>query len=450
MKKKIFIIFLPLVLFSNSCMNKKDNENIVNILDGYLYASQLNMASFIGGYSGVYSCMFTQQISGVSGAMFNIERYNIDSEDTNEMWNYYFSNILKNLKLLIINAEKNNFKKYAGMGKVLMAQSFGVGTDIWGDLPVSNFINEDVDSYPEFNSQEEVYQKIFDLLDNAISDFNESMNQYYEISNDVYFHGNLSQWIKFANFLKLKYSLRVSTEIGWNNIFDLTQLSLFVSSSDSLVIDYKLLNYPSSPFYFFSNSYPNQLKAGSNLINLLIDKSDPRLIVYFGLNADGYYSGSAPGSENISASPIASKYNSPYAPYTLASYTEQMFIEAEVFFMNGLSADAINSYNEGLKSSLIKNKVYNESWYNANKLTNEITLEQIMTAKYIALFLNPEVWTDWRRTGFPSLTVAENNFTEGNIPRRLPYPSEEYRLNPNNVPPAVPIYQPLWWDSLNQ
>jgi hypothetical protein len=46
-----------------------------------------------------------------------------------------------------------------------------------------------------------------------------------------------------------------------------------------------------------------------------------------------------------------------------------------------------------------------------------------MNEKYVALFQNPEVWNDWKRTGFPTLV--------GTPPRRLTYPISEREANPN-------------------
>jgi hypothetical protein len=79
-----------------------------------------------------------------------------------------------------------------------------------------------------------------------------------------------------------------------------------------------------------------------------------------------------------------------------------------------------------------------------------ITLKQIIMQKYVALFCNPETWTDWRRTGYPTLTPV----TGTQIPRRFPYPQSERQFNLQNLNAAVPnhadpnfIYTRIWWDN---
>ena len=80
-----------------------------------------------------------------------------------------------------------------------------------------------------------------------------------------------------------------------------------------------------------------------------------------------------------------------------------------------------------------------------------------MEEKYVAMFSQSESWTDWRRTGFPALNVYPDA-NLGEIPRRLPYPQDEYLYNKSNVPmpltstpdekfgtDAARTYA-LWWD----
>jgi hypothetical protein len=81
---------------------------------------------------------------------------------------------------------------------------------------------------------------------------------------------------------------------------------------------------------------------------------------------------------------------------------------------------------------------------------NNLTLKHIIEQKYIACFFSPEVYTDWRRTGFPELTPVKGNA----IPRRFPYPQSERLYNYNNVKAVAPNFQDpnfiftdkLWWD----
>ena len=64
-----------------------------------------------------------------------------------------------------------------------------------------------------------------------------------------------------------------------------------------------------------------------------------------------------------------------------------------------------------------------------------------------------ESWVDWRRTGYPMLTPATTNRTNGVIPRKLSLPQTEINLNADKVKegPGIPVpFETLkgkvWWD----
>ena len=85
----------------------------------------------------------------------------------------------------------------------------------------------------------------------------------------------------------------------------------------------------------------------------------------------------------------------------------------------------------------------------------------IITQKWIANWpLGNEAWADYRRTGYPKLLPAtsEGNLSGGIVDsekgaRRMPYPSEEYTSNTENVQEAVNSYlggpdnmaTDVWW-----
>ena len=71
-------------------------------------------------------------------------------------------------------------------------------------------------------------------------------------------------------------------------------------------------------------------------------------------------------------------------------------------------------------------------------LTGTALHEAIMMEKYKANFLNIQVWSDWRRTGYPMHTAV---FENRNIPRRFHYSDDEFNVNPNTPVYADPLYE---------
>ena len=86
----------------------------------------------------------------------------------------------------------------------------------------------------------------------------------------------------------------------------------------------------------------------------------------------------------------------------------------------------------------------------------EEQLDQISTQKWVSLLLdNYEIFANWRRTGYPTLTPTNypGNITGGTIPRRLIIPDSELVLNEENFMEAYNrqgvgnlLTSSVWWD----
>ncbi len=71
-----------------------------------------------------------------------------------------------------------------GMGQVLAAFNWGVMTDLFGDIPCSEAFKV---SAPKIDKQEDVYTHIFELLDAAITNFDNAGSMTNAGSYDVLF-----------------------------------------------------------------------------------------------------------------------------------------------------------------------------------------------------------------------------------------------------------------------
>lgn len=156
-----------------------------------------------------------------------------------------------------------------------------------------------------------------------------------------------------------------------------------------------------------------------------------------------FYGGFLPLDETNDAGSAASLW--------LATYSEQKFIEAEAtFYKSGAAAaqpiydSAISSHMQllGIKSADIT------TYLNARPaLTNGNAIQEIINEKYVADFLSVETWNDWRRTGFPTLTKAQNAYENSDIPRHWPYSFTEVTTNPQPQQDGVTTATRVWWDA---
>jgi Starch-binding associating with outer membrane len=123
------------------------------------------------------------------------------------------------------------------------------------------------------------------------------------------------------------------------------------------------------------------------------------------------------------------------APQRMLSFAEYNFIRAEAALM-GAPGTAQTFFTDGITASMTEagvsaaNIATYIAAYGTLAGTNAQKLQQIIEEKYVALFgVSIEPWTDWRRTGYPALSLPTNSIT-GGIPRTLFYPQSEIDLNP--------------------
>jgi len=188
------------------------------------------------------------------------------------------------------------------------------------------------------------------------------------------------------------------------------------------------------------------------------------LPVIANVNSSGTYTGRASGADPAPDYTVYSTIGSFFggsqplnsndasgaaAPLIVTTYSEALFIKAEATFIKSGAAAAEPIYQAAIAShmSLLGVSAVDQTTYITAKpaLTTANGIQEIISEKYIADFLSVEAYNDWRRTGFPVLTLAQNAFVNY-IPRRWPYPSSELLANPQPQQKATTADR-VWWDA---
>jgi len=81
-------------------------------------------------------------------------------------------------------------------------------TDYWGPIPYFN-IGQSGTSVA-YDSQDKIYYDFFDRLNTAVTTLNNHTSETPYGSYDLVYGGNVGNWIKFANSLRLRLALRIS------------------------------------------------------------------------------------------------------------------------------------------------------------------------------------------------------------------------------------------------
>lgn len=360
-------------------------------------------------------------------------------------------------------------------------------TDLFGDIPYSEITksNKEINRTPKFDKQEDIYPALIQKVDAAIARLTSGDLSYG--SSDFFYKGSIDKWKKFGNSLKLKLGIRLryaNPSLAQKTVTEAmtSTVGLFSSNSDNAAV-------PTYNDAQAENQNPilRQMTTGSAdlryLANTLVDKlkeyNDPRLpllaepVISNGVST--YQGIGVSLTDNQLSQLIRANYSTankstwfslsfaPIPSYAF-TYSDICFYKAEAALLGwgATSANAQTFFTEGVKAALAL-PPYNmaaiptsyEPILSLNSLTDEQKMEKIATQKWIHLFgRDMEAFAEWRRTGYPRLTPGPNpGSTNGQIPRRAIYSSEEAELNASNLKEAAArmtngdsFLSKVWWD----
>ncbi|HWW42312.1 SusD/RagB family nutrient-binding outer membrane lipoprotein, partial [Pedobacter sp.] len=124
-------------------------------------------------------------------------------------WQNTYVYTMPNIIDLINLGEEEGSPCFVGAGKTLLAMNFGMLADQYGAIVIDEFYNgkTQISLTPKMQDQETAYKRIDQLLDDAITAFNNPVNKttLNSAAGDILFQGDISKWKRFAWALKARY-----------------------------------------------------------------------------------------------------------------------------------------------------------------------------------------------------------------------------------------------------
>lgn len=434
-------------------------------------------------YIQLYGSMYTQQVTGGDRSSFlrSMERY--DREGillgiwTNNQWGSYTST--RNLLLGIEEAEATGRNNAAAQLKIVRALVFYDLTLMFEDLPF--FQSGDLEiTAPEFDTQEEIFEGLIALLDQAIAQIDLNAPAGNAIgTNDVIYNGDMNKWLKFANSFKLKILLTMANSKDVSGeISALMSAGNFIGPNEGAVLNYsETVGNQNTGWRLFNDFFNDTNSDGSKdyfiyPTNMFLDilqeeygVRDPRTDIFFQTgfaDTDTEFAGLEVGERATTSTTVVNLgIYKPSTPDHWISYSEQKFMETEAILRGFTTGDANATFLEAVNASMDRfdsfsdNSVGDRTAYlaalpdlNAPSSTPNATtaLDHLYLQFYIDTFLRGlDSWTLYRRSGFPSITPFPGTLL-GDVIHRWPYEDEETILNPNfpENPPALDA--PMWFE----
>lgn len=428
------------------------------------------------GENSLWGAEWTQQFSynRDTRAYSEVHRYELSETDASTAWNYFYSRTGNAAYTMVRDATGPTDGYHRGLGRLFLAWTFQVITDLWGPVPYTEAFHVEIRE-PRYDDQTTVYQGILAQLDTAVTELSSPTGRVPTV-NDLLFDGDMSRWVKLARFLQARAQLRLADAPGEDRVARANQALAALASALTGNADDADFAYPGgtnsrNPLWTFQD-LRNQFVGSEYLIEMLKARNDPRLLIMFtpiiydsirGTTrypaATTRYVGHPNGDATLpdsTVSWIGPFFSNEDAPLNVVSYADQKFTEAEAQLIVSGAAAADAPYRDGIRANMSKLGVasgdidaYLAARPNLSTVANP--LEEIITEKYIANFLKVEPWNDWRRTGYPQIPNPVPQAMLPGIPQRIRTPGSELSNNINQVTATgIPLglegmSTKVWW-----
>lgn len=413
-----------------------------------LIAVQANMFVRLEGQLARSAGMYTQQFIGSNNQqlMWGTQYGATESDIPGFMSALYTGAGLLGMRNIQAAAHTAGDTFIEGVAKVWEGYAFGMATSIWGDLPYSEALNPAILT-PKLDPQQTIYTEVQKRLDEGITLLKATPTTGNCDPADLIYCATtgtraqqVSRWIAAAYTLKARFYLHLVERQG-NAAYTLALAAAQTGIAEAPTSAAQAMNGQApGDFRSFHGGTLDQdgniwaefllarqdIVAGDVLVQILKARTDPRLTVYFDPNGTGAVAGSnennvpvGPGASSVlSTAHRALTFRQPYI-----TWAENQLIMAEAEYQLGdIPSATINVNNVRVAVGM--------------PALGVVTFDDVMLEKYIAMFQNIDVWSDFKRTCIPLLRPF-GAATE--VPGRLPYSVTERTANPNlPLPSAYP------------
>ncbi|WP_299245163.1 SusD/RagB family nutrient-binding outer membrane lipoprotein [uncultured Aquimarina sp.] len=164
----------------------------------------------------------------------------------NNDWNNVYLG-LTDIETLIAQASETGDLMYVGYAEILKAYLMSVAVDLWGDVPFSDATGLELGTVsPVFDDQEVIYQDVLDLIDSGKVNILSGQGL-APGSDDLFYGGSNTTWIRFANTLKLKLYNQIRLSSLFNQAdFDalITEDNFMASNADDFQFNHTAAQAP--------------------------------------------------------------------------------------------------------------------------------------------------------------------------------------------------------------
>lgn len=477
--KKIYILILTLPLLLGSCskfldVNQDPNNPTEVTPDLVLPVAQVYTASYYQSFRGVNHLgnMFMYNWSESYGFSWYDEefQYLVTPTFYDGLFDDAYSNSLK--QYADLDNLGDEYAYYKAISKIMKAYHFQILVDLYGDIPYSEALKRGENASPKYDGAESIYSDLLVQLTDAIGMIKNASEGTEEVGNDVIFGGEMTEWIKFANTLKVRIltrgsnSLKVAEELAKID----AEGSGYITSDVMVNPGYMETVGQRNPFW---EAFGWDVKGNVVMNNDATCATDYIISYLQGTNdnrIDFIYEKPDAGHKGVEQSHTLDKDDS--APFVsnigpgilqaaemgavILSLSESYFNQSELALANPSLGSSEALYESAIEASFMylgldvadAQTYYAQGINNVNYAASTNKLEAIITQKWVALngISGEQTWFDYSRTGFPLNLPISPIAPHDDRPVRLAYPSSEITSNGGNLPKQPDVFKTkIFW-----
>jgi Starch-binding associating with outer membrane len=477
-----------LAIMASSCDKLKDfGDTNVNPNSTTVPNTAALLTNVLSGISGRasqlppgYYCQYFSETQYPGISLYSINQVEMDALYAGAM--YDCQNIINtnsDASTAPIAAANGSNANQIAIATILKSYYYWTITDTYGDVPYSEALTIS-NTTPKFDKQEDIYKGVIADLTRAVGLFDAAGAS---VKGDIAFNGSIVLWKKLANSIRLLMSLRLSKKYPGASEYAATQFNAALNASEG-VIETNASNfeisYPGGNFRspWFAN-YDSRDDVGESLqmVTTLNNMGDQRQSAY-GRGVNGVpYGRDRASFMNVWFAANSTTYAKVLADANRQANSKVSIVHAAAVLLAKAEATELGWISGTLAATYYANAITESyaQWslpagtvvpYLANPLvvytgTTAEKINKIALQRYIALYPDGlQGWCEWRRTGIPSLTQAQDKVNTFNgIPRRYIYGINERTTNPASTATAVELipavtgiadkdnqYARVWWD----
>lgn len=470
----IFAIFIGVMSCQKSLDINTDPNNASTATPKLvLPTAQFVLGTVVGGTWGFVGSMWAQYWTGGFGVSTSqLEYYNMLSSDVNPVWTRAYARSLNDMQFLV----KSDKPVYAGIAKIMQAYTFQMLCDLHGAIPMSEALKGAIDDggivTPKYDTEEQVYDALIPLVQAGLDDI--ALGGDAPSTEDLIYGGDLDNWKKFANTLKLKILVR-SGKYAEAKTFMTSGVDFISDATDECKLQYFETGQNTNPIYA---QFTARIGIGmyyvatKSSVDKLVALGDPRFTsIYTAGTGNGGEEGVSSGdiNDNTTLYPsggVNTRFCSPSpkvfgatVPVFFISSWESKFLQSEVMVRNG--DDGSTLFEEAIQASCDYYGVAVGSY--ATNLTFSAfpadgQLDLIAVQKWIAMngLQMAEGWLEtlrFDRTGHNIFkngiftSPINNSLGVNGFPSSFIYPTQEVSNNSANVPAGRSVNSRRFWDA---